>query len=130
MSKPNVELQLVRVIFEGEGKVNLALAFATFEGEYYAINIEDKDYNTLVKYLPDYLTDRLALLKLSKKDTHIEGVGYRQEYEFGHVRPKLDGEAYEFMFPDEVFYVDIDKEGFRQVVKDCKVRRSNLEKSK
>lgn len=120
MSKHSSDRELVRVIFEGEGDshVNLAETIGKYEDEYYSINVGDKDYNTMEDYLPEYLTEKLALLKLAKDGTSIEGVGYRQLY-----NEKYSG----FNFPREVFYVDINSVGFKQLVKDCKVRRSNRE---
>ena len=126
MSKSDLfcAIEMVRVIFEGEGRVNLALTYGSFSfdskgfGEYYGVDVKDKDYNTMEDYLPEYLTEKLALLKLSKDGTSIEGVGYKQLY---------DGKYSAFNFPREVFYVDINSVGFKRLVKDCKVRRSNRE---
>lgn len=130
MSKHSIHRELVRVIFEGDGKVNLALTTGGYAGEYYAINVMDKDYNTMEDYLPEYLTENLALLKLAKPSSSIENVGFKNVYEGGGFgsKVKMEGKSYAFdpiLFPREVFYVDINSIGFKQLVKDCKVRRSN-----
>lgn len=141
MSKSDLfcAIEMVRVIFEGEGRVNLALTYGSFTfdsksfGEYYGVDIKDKDYNTMEDYLPEYLTESLALLKLAKRNSSIENVGFKNVYEgdgFG-TKVKMEGTSYAFdavMFPREVFYVDINSIGFDQLVKDCKVRRSNWRK--
>lgn len=130
---------MVRVIFEGEGRVNLALTYGSFTfdsknfGEYYGVDVKDKDYNTMEDYLPEYLTESLALLKLAKPSSSIENVGFKNVYEgggFGGARVRHEGHPYAFdgiMFPREVFYVDINAIGFKKLVADCKVRRSNRE---
>lgn len=128
MSKSDLfcAIEMVRVIFEGEGRVNLALTYGSFTfdsksfGEYYGVDIKDKDYNTMEDYLPEYLTESLAMLKLAKRNSSIENVGFKNVYEGGG----FDA----VMFPREVFYVDINSIGFDQLVKDCKVRRSNWRK--
>ena len=138
MSKSDLfcAIEMVRVIFEGEGRVNLALTYGSFSfdskgfGEYYGVDVKDKDYNTMEDYLPEYLTENLALLKLAKPSSSIENVGFKNVYEGGGFgsKVKMEGKSYAFdpiLFPREVFYVDINSIGFKQLVKDCKVRRSN-----
>jgi len=117
---------MVRVIFEGGGKVNLTLTIGRYKDEYFAIDVKDTDYNTMEDSLPEYLTEKLALLKLSTPSTSIEGVGFKNVYD-NSIRwdSESDVDIRGFIFPREVFYVDINSVGFNQLVKDCKVRRSN-----
>lgn len=120
---------MARVIFEGGGKVNLTLTIGRYIDEYYAIDIKDTDYNTMEDYLPEYLTEKLALLKLTKPSSSIENVGFKNVYD-NSVRwdSESDVDIRGFIFPIEVFYVDINSIGFDQLVKDCRVRRSNWRK--
>lgn len=115
------ERELVRVIFEADGKVNLAGTFGSYgDGEYYSMNVGDRDFNIEEEFLPEYLTEKLALLKLSPPNSHILGVGFKNN---------MGPSAYEMLFSvcSEVFYIDISSVGFKALVAGCKVRRSNRE---
>ena len=113
--------ELVRVIFEADGRVNLAETLGSYgDGEYYSVNVGDRDFNIEEEFLPEYLTEKLALLKLSPPNSHIVGVGFKNN---------AGSNAYEMLFSvcNEVFYVDISSVGFKALVAGCKVRRSNRE---
>jgi hypothetical protein len=115
------EHELVRVIFEAGGNVNLAETLGSYgDGEYYSVNVGDRDFNTEEEFLPEYLTEKLALLKLSPPNSHIVGVGFKNN---------TGPSAYEMIFSvcSEVFYVDISSVGFKGLIAGCKVRRSNRE---
>lgn len=115
------EHELVRVIFEADGKVNLAETLGSYgDGEYYSINVSDKDFNTEEEFLPEYLTEKLALLKLSPSNSHLAGVGFKNN--IGPVTSTML-----FSVCSEVFYVDITSVGFNGLIAGCKVRRSNRE---
>lgn len=117
----DAEYELVRVIFEAEGKVNLAQATGQYgDGAYYSVNVGDRDFNIEEEFLPEYLTEKLALLKLAQVNVQISGVGFKN-------RMLYAGAAAMFSVCDEVFYVDITSVGFKGLVAGCKVRRSNRE---
>lgn len=113
--------ELVRVIFENDGNINLTETLGNCgDGEYYSINVSDKDFNTEEEFLPEYLTEKLALLKLSPSNSHLVGVGFKNN--IGPVTSSML-----FSVCSEVFYVDITDVGFKALVVGCKVRRSNWE---
>lgn len=115
------EHALVRVIFEADGRVNLAETLGSYgDGEYFSVNVGDRDFNIEEEFLPEYLTEKLALLKLSPPNSHILGVGFKNN---------IGPSAYEMLFSvcNEVFYVDIASVGFKGLIAGCKVRRSNRE---
>jgi hypothetical protein len=113
--------ELVRVIFENDGNINITKTLGNCgDGEYYSINVSDKDFNTEEEFLPEYLTEKLALLKLSPPNSHLAGVGFKNN--IGPVTSTML-----FSVCSEVFYVDITSVGFKGLIAGCKVRRSNRE---
>jgi hypothetical protein len=100
-----LKTNLVRVLFERDGSVNLAHATADKQAwvdafAYYNIVIhDDPDYNATEDKLPEALTTKLAILKLAPASSHIDNIGFVEAY-------NATIATNPFYLPDRAFYVE------------------------